>query len=169
MINKNATSSSKNIMQILNNITWFSCLCTLKVTHMGATICWPQEAEIFSILSIWAGERQAAGRAPRGIHLSLTSTLWAVATGDRGNVRDFSFSFVTLSNNESICIVSVFTRISDFSFKWLGLTSSMNLPVYYYLHMQNIFCSLPGGIVSTLTPAQLATSLSLPFKKTPSS
>lgn len=49
--------------------------------------------EAFSILSIWAGERRAVGHAPRGIHLSLRSMLSAVATGDRGNVRDFSFFF----------------------------------------------------------------------------
>lgn len=106
MINKHATTSSHNIMQILNNITWLSCIWMLKVTHMGVTIGWPQEAETFSILSVWAGERQAAGHAPRGIHLSLTSTLWAVATGNRGNVRDFSFSLVTLSNKEALYITS---------------------------------------------------------------
>ena len=65
----------------------------LKITHMGVTICVQQEAETFSILSIWAGARQAAGHTPRGIHLSLTNMLSAVATGDKGNVRDFSFFF----------------------------------------------------------------------------
>lgn len=62
----------------------------LKLSHMGVTIWLLQEAETFSILGIWAGERRAAGHVPRGIHLSLRSGLSAVATGDRGNVRDLS-------------------------------------------------------------------------------
>lgn len=73
-----------------------------KLTHMGVTMCLLQEAETFAILSIWAGEGREAGHAPRGIHLSLRSMLPAVATGDRGNVKDFSFFFVTLSNEEAL-------------------------------------------------------------------
>lgn len=100
----------------------------LTTTHTGVTICLLQEAETFSILSIWAGERRAAGHAPRGIHLSLRSTLSAVATGDRGNVRDVSFFFrrLTLSNEAALYITAGMLSCLVFSHKpshWRKMTS----------------------------------------------
>lgn len=44
------------------------------------------------------------GNTPRGIHLSLSSMLSAVATGDRENVRDISF--LTLSNEKTLYVIA---------------------------------------------------------------
>lgn len=80
----------------------------LKVTHMGVSICLLQEAETFSILSIWAGERRAAGHAPRGIHLTFhweaCSQQLPRVTGEMSGT--FLSSFVTLSNKEALYIMA---------------------------------------------------------------
>lgn len=89
---------------MLNKTISLSLICMLKPTHMGVTIWFPQEAETFSILSIWAGERWATGHAPRGIHLSLRSGLLAVATGDKGKCQGlFSLFFNSEQQRSTVC------------------------------------------------------------------
>lgn len=77
-----------------------------KINHTRVTINFPQEAETFSILGALRRGRRALGHVPRGIHLSLRTMASAVAMGDEEMSGTFLSSFLTLSDEKALYIMT---------------------------------------------------------------